>query len=178
MTERKSRRLAEKQEAAISKPTDRQPHTNKSPGRKRNTESIQRRGTRTRRTTSKVVLSETDDETDLEDDYASEEEIKKPKKRARQITKQPSKRNAPVKQKPAIPPGRTIQRINRSSTVDPLRQVSHNKINNLSAYALARERLHVSAVPESLPCREEEFMTIAGYLEGAIQDSTGTCVCR
>ncbi|RCH80231.1 Origin recognition complex, subunit 1, partial [Rhizopus azygosporus] len=177
MTERKSRRLAEKQETSISKPTDRQSYISKSPSRTRNTESIKRRGTRARRTTSKVVLSETDDETDLEDDYESEEEIKKPKKRTRQITKQPSKKNAPVKQKPVISPGRTIQRVNRSSTVDPLRQVSHhNKANDLSAYALARERLHVSAVPESLPCREEEFMTIAGYIEGAIQDSTGTCV--
>ncbi|RCH90574.1 hypothetical protein CU097_000362, partial [Rhizopus azygosporus] len=116
MTERKSRRLAEKQETSRSKSTDRQSYISKSASRTRNTESIERRGTRTRRTTSKVVVSVTDDETDFEDDYESEEEIKKPKKRARQITKQPSKRNAPVKQKPAIAPGRTIQRVNRSST--------------------------------------------------------------
>ncbi|EPB88802.1 hypothetical protein HMPREF1544_04442 [Mucor circinelloides 1006PhL] len=58
----------------------------------------------------------------------------------------------------------------------PLRQVQQKRDSNLSPYALARERLHVSAVPDSLPCREDEFVNIMGYIESAIQEATGTCV--
>ncbi|KAI8987250.1 P-loop containing nucleoside triphosphate hydrolase protein [Mycotypha africana] len=46
----------------------------------------------------------------------------------------------------------------------------------MTPYELARERLHVSAVPNSLPCREDQFLEILGYVEGAIRESTGTCV--
>ncbi|KAJ1964223.1 Origin recognition complex, subunit 1, partial [Dispira parvispora] len=43
---------------------------------------------------------------------------------------------------------------------------------------LARERLHVSAVPDTLPCRENEFNEILGLLHTAIKDKTGTCICN
>jgi Cdc6-like AAA superfamily ATPase len=59
--------------------------------------------------------------------------------------------------------------------VVPLRRV-HSTETASTPYALARERLHVSAVPDSLPCREDEFMDIMGYIESAIHEATGTCV--
>lgn len=37
----------------------------------------------------------------------------------------------------------------------------------------ARARLHVSAVPKSLPCREEEFNNIYTFLEGKLMDNSG-----
>ncbi|XP_059173526.1 origin recognition complex subunit 1-like isoform X2 [Physella acuta] len=40
----------------------------------------------------------------------------------------------------------------------------------------ARARLHVSAVPESLPCREQEFSDVFGFVEGKILDGTGGCM--
>ncbi|CAL1531149.1 unnamed protein product, partial [Lymnaea stagnalis] len=40
----------------------------------------------------------------------------------------------------------------------------------------ARARLHVSAVPDSLPCREKEFSDIFNYIESKIQDGTGGCM--
>lgn len=40
----------------------------------------------------------------------------------------------------------------------------------------ARSRLHVSAVPKSLPCREEEFNNIYTFLEGKLIDNTGGLV--
>ena len=43
----------------------------------------------------------------------------------------------------------------------------------LSQFEVARERLHVSAVPDSLPCRENEFATICSFVEGKLQDGTG-----
>lgn len=45
-----------------------------------------------------------------------------------------------------------------------------------SPYALARNQLHVSSVPLSLPCREEEFSTVYSYLESAITAGTGSCI--
>ncbi|CAJ1059496.1 origin recognition complex subunit 1 isoform X1 [Xyrichtys novacula] len=40
----------------------------------------------------------------------------------------------------------------------------------------ARIRLHVSSVPESLPCREQEFQDIYSFVESKIIDGTGGCM--
>uniref|UniRef100_A0A9L0R5A3 Origin recognition complex subunit 1 n=1 Tax=Equus caballus TaxID=9796 RepID=A0A9L0R5A3_HORSE len=40
----------------------------------------------------------------------------------------------------------------------------------------ARLRLHVSAVPESLPCREQEFQDIYNFVESKLLDQTGGCM--
>lgn len=45
-----------------------------------------------------------------------------------------------------------------------------------SDFEVARERLHVSAVPQSLPCREQEFDNIYTFLEGKLQDQCGGCM--
>lgn len=45
-----------------------------------------------------------------------------------------------------------------------------------SPLELARSRLHVSAVPESLPCRENEFQDIYSFVEGKLMDGTGGCM--
>ncbi|XP_026828316.1 origin recognition complex subunit 1 isoform X2 [Ooceraea biroi] len=39
-----------------------------------------------------------------------------------------------------------------------------------------RSRLHVSAVPKSLPCREQEFNDIYTFLEGKLTDNIGGCI--
>ncbi|XP_029563897.1 origin recognition complex subunit 1 isoform X1 [Salmo trutta] len=40
----------------------------------------------------------------------------------------------------------------------------------------ARARLHVSSVPESLPCREQEFQDIYDFVESKVMDGTGGCM--
>lgn len=40
----------------------------------------------------------------------------------------------------------------------------------------ARKRLHVAAVPASLPCREKEFSEIYAFLEGNLNDEIGGCI--
>ncbi|GAB0193165.1 origin recognition complex subunit 1 [Grus japonensis] len=45
-----------------------------------------------------------------------------------------------------------------------------------SILAEARLRLHVSAIPESLPCREEEFQDIYNFVESKLIDGTGGCM--
>lgn len=44
------------------------------------------------------------------------------------------------------------------------------------ALQLARERLHVSAVPKTLPCRNKEFDNIYAFLEGKLLDNCGGCI--
>jgi origin recognition complex subunit 1 len=45
-----------------------------------------------------------------------------------------------------------------------------------SPFQVARSRLHVSSVPDSLPCREGEFSLVYSHLEAAITDGTGNCI--
>ncbi|KAJ1956944.1 Origin recognition complex, subunit 1 [Dipsacomyces acuminosporus] len=43
-------------------------------------------------------------------------------------------------------------------------------------YEIARQRLHVSAVPDTLPCREEEFAEIYGHLYSTIEERNSMCM--
>jgi origin recognition complex subunit 1 len=45
-----------------------------------------------------------------------------------------------------------------------------------SPFQVARNQLHVSSVPATLPCREEEFSEVYSHLEKAITDGTGSCI--
>lgn len=45
-----------------------------------------------------------------------------------------------------------------------------------SPFQIARSRLHVAAVPSSLPCREGEFSLVYSHLEAAITEGTGNCI--
>lgn len=40
----------------------------------------------------------------------------------------------------------------------------------------AQLRLHVSAVPDNLPCREEEFAEIYAFVQARVQDGLGGCM--
>jgi origin recognition complex subunit 1 len=45
-----------------------------------------------------------------------------------------------------------------------------------SPFQIARSRLHVSAVPVTLPCREYEFSNVYSNLESAISEGLGACI--
>ena len=45
-----------------------------------------------------------------------------------------------------------------------------------SPFQSARSKLHVSAVPTALPCREDEFASVYSHLEAAITDGSGACI--
>jgi origin recognition complex subunit 1 len=45
-----------------------------------------------------------------------------------------------------------------------------------SPFQLARSKLHVAAVPATLPCRENEFSEVYSHLESAITDGSGACI--
>ncbi|KAL8736256.1 MAG: hypothetical protein Q9166_000411 [cf. Caloplaca sp. 2 TL-2023] len=45
-----------------------------------------------------------------------------------------------------------------------------------SPFQIARTNLHVSSIPATLPCREEEFNTVYTHLEAAITAGSGACI--
>ncbi|KAJ2807708.1 Origin recognition complex, subunit 1 [Coemansia guatemalensis] len=47
---------------------------------------------------------------------------------------------------------------------------------NMSVYEAARSQLHVAAVPDTLPCREDEFAEIYGHLYTAIEERNSMCI--
>ncbi|KFY52344.1 hypothetical protein V496_08533 [Pseudogymnoascus sp. VKM F-4515 (FW-2607)] len=55
------------------------------------------------------------------------------------------------------------------------RVISPGKIY-ASPFQLARSKLHVAAVPTTLPCRENEFSEVYSHLESAITDGSGACI--
>ncbi|XP_058259215.1 origin recognition complex subunit 1 isoform X2 [Hemibagrus wyckioides] len=83
---------------------------------------------------------------------------------ARTPLKTPSKKSAP-------PTPRTPRHATPSipSRIQPARKPGN-------VLEEARARLHVSSVPESLPCREQEFQDIYNFVESKIMDGTGGCM--
>ncbi|EGR50790.1 uncharacterized protein TRIREDRAFT_104683 [Trichoderma reesei QM6a] len=55
------------------------------------------------------------------------------------------------------------------------RKLSPSQVQS-SPFQIARSRLHVAAVPSSLPCREGEFSLVYSHLEAAITEGTGNCI--
>nr|XP_029489128.1 origin recognition complex subunit 1 isoform X2 [Oncorhynchus nerka] len=117
-----------------------------------------------RKTPSKKDLQSSSDEEKTD----SEEEtmVKKTRGRngktsVRTPRKTPSKKVTPSTPRHATPniPSRTV----------PARQPG----NILEE---ARARLHVSSLPESLPCREQEFQDIYNFVESKVMDGTGGCM--
>ncbi|XP_043098718.1 origin recognition complex subunit 1 isoform X2 [Puntigrus tetrazona] len=83
---------------------------------------------------------------------------------ARTPRKTPSKKTAPA-----------TPRTPRHATPSiPSRSAPARKPGNVLEEA--RARLHVSSVPESLPCREQEFQDIYNFVESKVIDGTGGCM--
>lgn len=119
---------------------------------------------------SEAVVT-TDDESDeseseISDDYDSE--CEKPKRKMK-----PKSKVVSIKFKRQISP-RKFQKAKLISY--KLSERSAPATEASSVYQKASENLHVSAVPLSLPCREDEFAAIYTQLESAIEEEEGTCI--
>ncbi|XP_027867810.1 origin recognition complex subunit 1 isoform X2 [Xiphophorus couchianus] len=117
---------------------------------------------------------EEDDEGDEEED--EELEVKKSRRssssavsRTKQRTSARTPRKTPRKAGPKTP--RTHHHATPSI---PNRAQPARRPGNILEEA--RARLHVSAVPESLPCREQEFQDIYSFVESKVLDGTGGCM--
>ncbi|KAL3976917.1 guanylate cyclase soluble subunit alpha [Sarotherodon galilaeus] len=81
-----------------------------------------------------------------------------------------TQRRTPAKK---ISPG-TPQTPRHATPSIPIRSLQTQQPANILEEA--RARLHVSSVPESLPCREQEFQDIYSFVESKIVDNTGGCM--
>ena len=57
------------------------------------------------------------------------------------------------------------------------RQLGREK-DAMSPFERARAVLHVGCTPDYLPCRDEEYAEIEAYLEDAIDEGVGSCICE
>ncbi|KAL5409267.1 hypothetical protein PMIN06_009554 [Paraphaeosphaeria minitans] len=110
---------------------------------------------------------------DSDDDGAP----KTPRKRRKlgQATTPTSTRKSPAAKKFLTPTHKRIV-VKKQLMFTPLgtRLLDPSAIS--SPFQIARNQLHVSSVPDALPCREEEFSTVYRELEAAIIDGSGACI--
>nr|XP_023019413.1 origin recognition complex subunit 1 [Leptinotarsa decemlineata] len=103
------------------------------------------------------------------------------KQTPRNTTRQASKGVVP--QTPKTPrlqtpktPGSRLKLI-REGVVTPSMHVRSEKVVGDSTPLMkARSQLHVSYVPESLPCREKEYCDVYNFIEGKLLDRCGGCM--
>jgi len=112
---------------------------------------------------NKDAASDTESSSSEEDSDSDLEVASKPSRRAsKSVPKSKNNMKTPNKAKksefkPCVTP--------RAKPVKP----------SCDPMAEAQQRLHVSAVPDSLPCREEEFAEIFGYVESKLREGVGGC---
>jgi origin recognition complex subunit 1 len=101
-----------------------------------------------------------------------DEEVSTPKKR-----RKPNQVSTP-KRRPTSALSTPVKKttIKKALQITPLPMRTQSSSMLDSPYKIAQANLHVSAVPSSLPCREEEYNTILDQLEQAIDEGTGACI--
>ena len=117
---------------------------------------------------------EEEDSTD-EEDFATPRIHKRGRGRpaaAKGKTATPKSRGATPKSREGTPSGSSKKR--QMTPRVPKRR--HQVPSSLPAIQEAQVRLHVSAVPDSLPCRENEFAEILSFTEGKISEGSGGCM--
>lgn len=98
----------------------------------------------------------------------SEEIPKKTPRKLTQITEEPATPTTRRRKVPLTP---------KVSTLTPsMRQRTVNIPKPRTILEEARAQLHVSAVPKSLPCREQEFNDVFTFLQRKLLDESGGCI--
>ncbi|XP_017078515.1 origin recognition complex subunit 1 [Drosophila eugracilis] len=120
-----------------------------------------------------------------DEDYSPKKSVQKTPTRSRRLSTTTKSATTPSKGKTTtttsatpMTPSQKMKKI-RAGELSPSMQQRTDRPtndNSKSQLQLAREQLHVSVVPKSLPCREREFENIYAFLEGKIQDQCGGCM--
>ncbi|KAL8643292.1 MAG: hypothetical protein Q9228_000099 [Teloschistes exilis] len=99
------------------------------------------------------------------------------KKRKYSSTSTPTKTPKHTLSKQHLTPSQKRVIVKKPLTFTPLttRILSPHHVNS-SPFQSARSALHVSSIPATLPCREEEFNTVYTHLEAAISAGSGACI--
>ncbi|RXN35548.1 origin recognition complex subunit 1-like isoform X1 [Labeo rohita] len=114
------------------------------------------------------LQSSSDEEEDAKID--SEDELVVKKRRGSRTSRSTEKTSVSAR----TPPPSTPRTPRHATPSIPSRSAPARKPGNVLEEA--RARLHVSSVPESLPCREQEFQDIYNFVESKVIDGTGGCM--
>ncbi|GAB0088488.1 Origin recognition complex subunit 1 [Sergentomyia squamirostris] len=106
----------------------------------------------------------------------SPEEVKSQTPRSARAAKTPSTPKAAGKIPGQMTPSQKMKMLREGVITPTLSSRQHEVKGRKSQLELVRDHLHVSAVPKSLPCRENEFKDIRQFLEGRIRDGSGGCM--
>ncbi|KAG0045793.1 Origin recognition complex, subunit 1 [Gryganskiella cystojenkinii] len=146
--------------------------TEKSSGTKGRQPAKQRKRGQDSESASEHEAESSESESDAESEESEDNDFEKkktPAKRKKAAPVSPKKRKADEK---TVVPRRSKALV----THIPTTQRAVSAVVPQTEFEHARDRLHVKAVPDTLPCREDEFMEIEEHLESAIQDSTGSSI--
>ncbi|XP_078114387.1 origin recognition complex subunit 1 [Sander vitreus] len=127
----------------------------------------------------KELQSNSDDDDEGEEDSDEDAVFIKKSRRASTATPRSKQRTRSSTRTPRKTPNKKVTpgtpRTPRGATPSiPSRSLPARQPANVLEEA--RTRLHVSSVPESLPCREQEFQDIYSFVESKIVDGTGGCM--
>ncbi|KAJ0032882.1 hypothetical protein NQD34_002963 [Periophthalmus magnuspinnatus] len=122
----------------------------------------------------RLEQSSSDEEEEVQSEE-EEEEVKRGRRGSIMTPRSAAKTCARTPRKtPERPPESTPRTPRHARPSIPSRSEPAKRPGN--ALEEARARLHVSSVPESLPCREQEFQDIYSFVESKIIDGTGGCM--
>ncbi|KAJ3045302.1 Origin recognition complex, subunit 1 [Rhizophlyctis rosea] len=134
---------------------------------------------------TKHSSSESESDAEPDDTYASTPSKKRkrstsPSTPSKRIRTTPS-HTTPTRKQPRTPSKSiTTPRTPRSGRLRSLDATLPDRTierqESLTEYERARERLHVSAVPDELPCREREFDKIYEKLVEVVEEGAGDCI--
>ncbi|XP_072628207.1 origin recognition complex subunit 1 isoform X2 [Canis lupus baileyi] len=116
---------------------------------------------------------------EISDSSSEEEETSTPPLRGRtssRVSRDPSSSMKSSLQTPSKTPKKTPKPHTPRHATPQIRSRNLAAQEPASVLEEARLRLHVSAVPESLPCREQEFQNIYNFVESKLLDHTGGCM--
>ncbi|XP_059230722.1 origin recognition complex subunit 1 isoform X2 [Mustela nigripes] len=116
---------------------------------------------------------------EISDSGSEEEETPTPtlsRRTSSQVSKDPCSSMKSSLQTPSKTPKKTPKPGTPRHATPQIRSRNQAAQEPASMLEEARLRLHVSAVPESLPCREQEFQNIYNFVESKLLDRTGGCM--
>ncbi|KAI9208494.1 P-loop containing nucleoside triphosphate hydrolase protein [Polychytrium aggregatum] len=122
------------------------------------------------------------DESHNESQNSGSEEEDDDDERRRKPRKGPRGRSLPSRRdskKSVARPAPSRKKAARRGAQDEAREMpatNHSVETDTSVVGKARQLLHPSAVPNSLPCRESEFAQIQAYVQDALESASGTCI--
>jgi len=156
-----------KVDASKSKTSDKKLVKKPASSTKKSAKEVKKPSSATKKAVRKLVESES--ESSDSPDPSSDSDDDEPSFSARTKKKTTSRGK---KCSPTPAPARTPKRVFKPGVASRKTTLP----TSLSPIAAAQQRLHVSAVPESLVCRDDEFAEIHGFIDGKLREGGGGCM--